>query len=247
MTDAALVQNGRVVQVWRNTPLSSINRTGLVGELIAIEGGIVVPGMMYREDRFWRALPRPSWKQIREEANRRIAVVFPPALQEQIASLGGEIAAKMHGYILAVERQSQAHAQDAALQGDITRDELWPALPDVSSSPVPIPMASATLPNLATPQPVEVRVIVSEQVRPEPRVIEVTPNRRNVVPLRPVESEDLTEAKLAAVKAMEAVANAHGFEVERLASIAAAATAADTRSGIEDALRRAEALVRGAA
>jgi hypothetical protein len=256
-----------VVQTWHNCRAATIDARAYDGELIEAEGD-VVPGMTFRDGRFWSAPPRVEAAAIRAEAARRIDRVFPSPVQDLIAVQGGPVVSAMLGYIRGVHaRESELLAMDSA-PANYADDRSWPVVPDMRASPVPL-----VIPPTSDVQRLAIEVHTMEPVeppRPMPTAVAVRPviveNSHNPEPPRPMPVAvarpamveishhsapdlDLEPFRRAVVGTIASVVEASpGMPdaIKRaLAEIAAEATAATTVAGIAAARDRARAIVEG--
>lgn len=206
MPHVALIDRGYVAQVWLGHRLSDVDVSRIRGQLVEIDGEPVFEGMSYRDGRFWTVPPRPSSDEIRAEADRRIETIFPPALQEQLASRGGEFTATMFRYCHGVHSQASTFLAMDAAPADFRDDNHWPAVPDLAASPVPVVLPTPMQHAVAPSAPVEVRVVLEGMgkglTEPAPaRVIE------HAEPLRPV-SLDLSPEHARLLSELAAIADA---------------------------------------
>lgn len=259
MPAVALIDRGHVEQVWHGHRLCDVDASRLRGTLIEVEGDVAA-GMAYRDGRFWIAPPRPTADEIRAEADRRLGV-FPPAFQEQLASRGGEFAAEMFRYTHAVHVQCGAFLAMDCAPADFIDDACWPAIPDLSLSPVPVVVPVPVQHAVAPSAPVEVRVVLEGTGKgmtdtAPVRVIEhqsgITEDFRNSAPVQPgartepmrLINLDLSPAHAALLvelaNAADAKARALPGEIQdefasRIAAAAVARVRASDLAGLESA------------
>lgn len=219
MPSVALIDRGHVEQVWHGHRLCDVDASRLRGQLIEVEG-TVAAGMAFRDGRFWIAPPRPTADEIRAEADRRLGV-FPPALQRQLAAIGGDFTAGMLEYTMAVHSQASAFLAMEAAPADFRDDSHWPAIPDLSRAPVPVVAPTAVQHAVAPSSPVEVRVVlegmgrgmteaVASRVIDHAPIITPPPPRSEPEPLRPIDFDlSLEHARLLSELAAIADAKKH--------------------------------------
>lgn len=265
MHTVLLDRAGYVIQKWNGTRVSSLDPRAYAGQLLEVEGD-VAPGHQYKDGRFWMVPPRVTSDEILAETDRRLAV-FPPELQRQLASLGGQFTVTMFEYVRDVQmRASLFLAMDSA-PADFADDKHWPALPDLSIAPVALARPETMTVAAVQPSvPVEVRVIVegpqSASVSvPErvslPAVIEHVPaGKVEAMRADPVETydteDDLMARKIQYLGAVEKTYDTHRnalpeTHLDTLMKFGLEATACHSIACIDEVEQRTIAFIEGRA
>lgn len=263
ITTVHLDRHGYVMEVFQNTMAATLDAGKYTGTLMEVTGPIA-PGMRWNGQTFVSPPPRIPPGAVLDEKARRSAM-FPERLVKLITSIGGDNAMKVSKYLGELHNVAEGMMLSEP-PADFKDDKYWPRVPELHDLPVARPVHEMQSLSPVSGQPINIHVApVINTSAPEPKAIEIRTVSESVPSVSDDDiaktfgldqSDPLFKLKLIFVKGVADAVKEHGPLIpeeiraewqDRLAEMAAEATAATSAAKLDEQGVRVEAFLRGAA